>query len=122
MDLYCRWLYQTARADGKPRLLFLGNMDMAPIYLFIDRLKQVKVTRWHKKYFFVGFSNSHASRHFLHPNYFARRFPTTRDHLVGQWQNQRKIADKNGKSGFGGMGNIDFTLSARIYEKMDCGK
>jgi hypothetical protein len=43
-DLYCRWLYQTARADGKPRVLQLGTfeMDSAPISLFIGRIKQVR--------------------------------------------------------------------------------
>jgi hypothetical protein len=43
IDLYCRWLYQTARVDGKPRVLFLGRLDVnySPISLFINRLKQV---------------------------------------------------------------------------------
>jgi hypothetical protein len=44
IDLYCRWLYQTARADGKPRMFFLGRVDedfSAPVFLFIDRIKQV---------------------------------------------------------------------------------
>jgi hypothetical protein len=44
IDLYCRWLYQTARADGKPRVLGFErvHVDSAPISLFIDRIKQVK--------------------------------------------------------------------------------
>jgi hypothetical protein len=44
IDLYCRWLYQTARADGKPRVLHFRrkNVDSAPISLFIDRIKQVR--------------------------------------------------------------------------------
>jgi hypothetical protein len=49
IDLYCRWLYQAARADRKPRLLFLKRMNVTPIYLFIDRLKQVimvKAPHW----------------------------------------------------------------------------
>jgi hypothetical protein len=50
IDLYCRWLYQPARADGKPRLLILGrlNVDYSPISLFIDRLKQVKARGKHR--------------------------------------------------------------------------
>jgi hypothetical protein len=42
IDLYCRWLYQTARADGKPRVLHFGSFYVTPISRFIDRLKQVK--------------------------------------------------------------------------------
>jgi hypothetical protein len=44
IDLYCRWLYQTEHADGKPRMLqFLRkDVDSAPISHFIDRIKQVK--------------------------------------------------------------------------------
>jgi hypothetical protein len=44
IDLYCRWLYQTARADGKSRVLQFLRMKVnsTPISLFIDRLKQVK--------------------------------------------------------------------------------
>jgi hypothetical protein len=44
IEKYCRWLYQTARADGKPRVLVLHyQMDRSysPITLFINRLKQV---------------------------------------------------------------------------------
>jgi hypothetical protein len=53
IDLYCRWLYQTARADGESRVLQLGRFDMesAPNSpLFIDRIKQVmvKTKRWLK--------------------------------------------------------------------------
>jgi hypothetical protein len=60
IDLYCRWLYQTGRADRKPRVLVVGNFDVdsAPIYLFIDRLKQVimvKATRWLKNISFQDF-------------------------------------------------------------------
>jgi hypothetical protein len=46
IDLYCRWLYQTqtARADGKPRVLqFSVNKNCASISLFIDRIKKVMV-------------------------------------------------------------------------------
>jgi hypothetical protein len=45
IDLYCRWLYQTARSDGKPRVLQFGrvNTNSAPISLFIDRIKKVMV-------------------------------------------------------------------------------
>jgi hypothetical protein len=42
--LYCRWLYQAALADGKPRVLQFERrdiLDYSPIYLFIDRIKQV---------------------------------------------------------------------------------
>jgi hypothetical protein len=44
IDLYCRWLYQTARVDGKPRMLVIGrrDMDYSRIAPFIDRIKQVK--------------------------------------------------------------------------------
>jgi hypothetical protein len=47
IDLYCRWLYQTPRADGKPRVLLIGreNSDSAPISLLIDRIKQVGFLR-----------------------------------------------------------------------------
>jgi hypothetical protein len=60
IDLYCRWLYQTARADGKPRVLLIGreNADSAPISLFINRLKQViivKATCWLKNTVFQDF-------------------------------------------------------------------
>jgi hypothetical protein len=55
IDLYCRWLYQTAGADRKPRLLFLGSINVTSISLFIDRLKQVivKAPRWLKKGHFL---------------------------------------------------------------------
>jgi hypothetical protein len=72
-DLYCRWLYQTARADGKPRVLIIGrkDVDSTPISLFIDRIIQVKAglqiaLKIH--IFFPGFSNGHRSRHFPYPN------------------------------------------------------
>jgi hypothetical protein len=68
IDLYCRWLYQTARADGKPRVLHFGSFYVTPISRFIDRLKQVKATRWLKNICFLGFSHSHKLCHFLHPN------------------------------------------------------
>jgi hypothetical protein len=59
IDLYCRWLYQTARADGKPRVLAVGrNLDFAPISLFIERLKQVimvKTTHCLKNILFQDF-------------------------------------------------------------------
>jgi hypothetical protein len=60
IDLYCRWLYQTARADGQPRMLRLYYMDLdyAPIFHFVDRLKQVimvKATCWPKNIFFQDF-------------------------------------------------------------------
>jgi hypothetical protein len=44
IDLYCRWLYQTARADGEPRVLLFGrrDVDSAPISLFIERIKHVR--------------------------------------------------------------------------------
>jgi hypothetical protein len=43
IDLYCRWFYQTACADGKPRVLKFGRiiMDFSPIYLLIHRIRQV---------------------------------------------------------------------------------
>jgi hypothetical protein len=59
IDLYCRWLYQTARADGKPRVLNFErrNVNSAPIFLFIDRLKQVmvKAKGWLKNIIFQDF-------------------------------------------------------------------
>jgi hypothetical protein len=53
IDLYCRWLSQTARADGKPRVLIFvrRNAESAPISLFIDQIKKViivKATCWLK--------------------------------------------------------------------------
>jgi hypothetical protein len=44
IDLYCRWLYQSTRADGKPRVLVIGrrDVDSTPISLFIERIKKVK--------------------------------------------------------------------------------
>jgi hypothetical protein len=62
-------------------------------------LKKLKATRWLKNIYFTGFSNGYKARHFLYPNYFAKSFPTPRGHLFGQWQNQREIADQNGRSG-----------------------
>jgi hypothetical protein len=44
IELYCRWLYQTASTDGKPRVIIMYYRiyeDYSQIYLFIDRLKQV---------------------------------------------------------------------------------
>jgi hypothetical protein len=55
IELYYRWLYQTARADGKKRVLDLVRMDVnyAPISLFIERLKQVKAKCCFKKTYFL---------------------------------------------------------------------
>jgi hypothetical protein len=59
IDLYCRWLYQTARADGKSRVLQFGNlnMDSARISVFIERIKKVmvKATRWLQNILFQDF-------------------------------------------------------------------
>jgi hypothetical protein len=43
IDLYCRWLYQTPRADGNPRVLLFGQMqtDSESISFFLNRIKQV---------------------------------------------------------------------------------
>jgi hypothetical protein len=71
IDLYCRWLYQPARADGKPRVLIIGrkDVDYSPVSFFIDRIRQVKVGyKLPRKYSFSGFSNGHRTRQFLHPN------------------------------------------------------
>jgi hypothetical protein len=133
IDLYCRWLYQAAHADGKPRMILLErlNVDSAPISLIIDRIKQViiiKATRGLKNIRISGFFNGHRSRYFLHPNYLAQSFPIPRGHLFGvrEWQNQREIADRNGKSeseiGNGQSYVADFTLSSCVEEKMDCGQ
>jgi hypothetical protein len=88
IDLCCRWLYQPARADGKSRMLLLGILvlDNSQISPFIDRLKQVKAGLYvgsHQN-ILSGFFNCHNSRHFLHPNIFAKSFPALGGNLFGQ--------------------------------------
>jgi hypothetical protein len=56
IELYCRWLYQTALADGKPRVLVLYyriDVDYSRISLCIDRLKKVKSYTLRHKYLLI---------------------------------------------------------------------